>query len=62
MLLNENGERFIQIKGIQGMGKLPIAKYAVHYCLDRKYFKDGALQINAEGIKEYKDFINLVFQ
>ena len=58
MLTNEKYERLVLLQGLDGMGKMAIAKYAVKYCLDRNYYKDGAFQIEGRGRQNCKSFMS----
>lgn len=45
MLTNENGQRFIKISGMSGIGRHVVAVTAIRYCTERNFFRDGAYQI-----------------
>ena len=62
MLNNPNGERIIQVKGINGMGINAIAKYAADYCITRDSFIDGAYIFDTEGKHTTHSFESMLLQ
>jgi len=46
-MTNEKEHRLIQLKGSNGLGKRAMVDYAIGYCMDRGYFKDGAYRVKA---------------
>ena len=41
-----NGSRLITLLGLNGIGKSTVARNAVHFMLERKYFTGGVIFIN----------------
>ena len=46
MLTNDKDLRLISVKGLKGLGKRPIATYALKYCMDRNFFQEGCYQVD----------------
>ena len=38
-----DGERLVVLLGVQGLNKSAVARFAIHYMLERKYFTGGAI-------------------
>ena len=56
MLNDEGNNRMIILSGEEGNGKEEIAKYAVKYCSNRGYFRDGAHEIEIGSRKNVEGF------
>ena len=44
-------QRLVMILGLHGVGKSAVAKNAVHYMLERKYFTGGVIFVDLKGIR-----------
>ena len=44
-------KRLVMILGLHGVGKSAVAKNAVHYMLERKYFTGGVIFVDLKGIR-----------
>jgi len=42
--------------------RLAIAQYAIKYCTNRNYFKDGAYEIKVDSRQNHAGFLNQLFQ
>ncbi len=49
--------RLVNIMGLPGIGKTALAKNAVHYMNDRKYFKLGIIFFSCKGYKNSNVFM-----
>ena len=47
------GSRLIQVLGKQGIGKSSVARHAVHYMMQRKYFTGGVIMINLQNDRSF---------
>jgi len=45
------GERFIQLLGLPGTGKSSLARTALHYLYERRYFQGGLIFVQVKGIQ-----------
>ena len=61
MLTNENGQRFIKVSGMSGIGRHVVAASSIKYCTERNYFRDGAYQIQIESRQNCQGFLNQLF-
>ena len=43
------GSRLIMLLGLHGVGKSAVARNAVHYMIERKYFTGGVIFVNLKG-------------
>ena len=46
--------------GLPGVGKSVVARDALHYVLERRYFRGGVINIDLGPIKSYKIFENKI--
>ena len=44
-LSDKENTRIVIIRGELGLGKRPLGNYALKYCIDRGFYKDGAYEI-----------------
>ena len=58
--MKENDKRLITLLGLPGVGKSVIARDALHYVLERRYFGGGVIHIDLVQIKSYKIFENKI--
>ena len=49
-----SGKRLIMLLGLHGVGKSAVARNAVHYMLERKYFTGGVIFVNLKGVKSFR--------
>ena len=49
-----NNEKLVIVLGLHGIGKSAVARNAVHYMLERKYFTGGVISVDLKGIKSFK--------
>ena len=54
------GSRLITLLGLNGIGKSTVARDAVHFMLERKYFTGGVIFINLKQVQSFRLFINKV--
>ena len=53
-LLDNNGKRLITLLGLAGVGKSAVARNALHYVLERRYFGGGVIHIDLDQVKAYQ--------
>ena len=46
---SKTGKRILCLNGDEGSGCCNLAKFAVNYVMDRQFFEDGAVQIDAKN-------------
>ena len=56
--MKEDGKRLITLLGLAGIGKSAVARDALHYVMERRYFRGGVIHIDLDHIKSYKIFEN----
>ena len=59
-ILKVNGKRLITLLGLPGVGKSAVARDALHYVLERRYFAGGVINIDLGPIKSYRIFENKI--
>ena len=47
------GHRLIELLGLSGIGKSSIARHAIHYMMQRKYFTGGIIMINLKSDRSF---------
>ena len=50
------GHRLIMLLGLHGVGKSAVARNAVHFMIERKYFTGGVIFINLKGVYTFRHF------
>ena len=48
-IMNVDGPRLIALLGLPGIGKSAMVWNALHYIIDRKFFKGGVILINTKN-------------
>ena len=48
-----DGQSTIMLLGLHGVGKSALAKNAIHYMLERKYFTGGVMFVNLKGVSKF---------
>ena len=48
-----SGQRTIMLLGLHGVGKTALAKNAIHYMLERKFFTGGVIFVNLKGASKF---------
>ena len=51
-----NGERLVILLGLHGMHKSAVARNAIHFMIERKYFTGGAISISLKNVKHFRQF------
>ena len=59
-LLDRNGKRLITLLGLAGVGKSAVARDALHYVLERRYFGGGVIHIDLDQVRAYSVLENKV--
>ena len=49
-----DGERLIILLGLHGMHKSAVARNAIHFMLDRKYFTGGVISVSLKNVKYFR--------
>ena len=62
MLTVENKHRLVGITGFQGLGKRSVGDYALKYCVDRGYFKDGVFNVELGARKTCHGFLKQLYE
>ena len=56
--LTVNGKRLITLVGVAGVGKSAVAREAIHYVLQRRYFGGGVIHIDCKNFKSFEALEN----
>ena len=51
------GERLVVLLGVQGLHKSGVARFAIHYLLERKYFTGGAIFVTLANLRYFRQLI-----
>ena len=51
-----DGERLVILLGLHGMHKSAVARNAIHFMLERKYFTGGAICVSLKNVKHFRQF------
>ena len=52
-----DGERLVVLLGVQGLHKSAVARFAIHYMLERKYFTGGAIFVTLTNFRYFRQLI-----
>ena len=48
------GERLVVLLGVQGLHKSAVARFAIHFMLERKNFTGGAIFVTLKNLKYFR--------
>ena len=52
-----SGQGTIMLLGLHGVGKSTLAKNAIQYMLERKYFTGGVIFVNLKGVSKFSQMM-----